>query len=342
MRRAVLAVAAACLLLGPTVLAFFSGGFYSEPRLIAAIVAWVLVLALAVLGPAPLPRGRPGAAVLAGLGLLTAWSALSIGWAPLGGPAVESVQRLVLYLGALLLAIGVFRAAPLAVRAAEPVLAAGTAIVIGYGLAGRLLPGIVELSRSERAGGRLEQPITYWNGEGALAAIGLVLCARIAGDRGRPAWMRAAAAAAAAPLAAGVYLSYSRAALAVAVIGLVVVVAAAPSRTQIRAAAVVLVAGVARRPRRRRLPRGRRARGRRPRRATERSRWWSWSRSRPRQPSQPCDSRARPTPRRGGRGTRPAVAAALVALALAGLIAGALAERPSEARAVGRRERRPG
>ncbi len=245
MRRAVLAVAAACLLLGPTALAFFSGGFYSEPRLIAAIVAWVMVLALAVLGPAPLPRGRPGAAVVAGLGLLIAWSALSIGWAPLGGPAVESVQRLVLYLGALLLAIGVFRAAPLAVRAAEPVLAAGATIVIGYGLAGRLLPGIVELSRSERAGGRLEQPITYWNGEGALAAIGLVLCARIAGDRSRPAWMRAAAAAAAVPLAAGVYLSYSRAALAVAVIGVVVVVAAAPSRTQIRAAAVVLVTGAA-------------------------------------------------------------------------------------------------
>ena len=42
--------AAACLLAGPTVLAFFSGGFFAEPRLIAAIVAWALVLALAVTG----------------------------------------------------------------------------------------------------------------------------------------------------------------------------------------------------------------------------------------------------------------------------------------------------
>ena len=66
MRRAVPRRRRGLLLVGPTALAFFSGGYYSEPRLIAAIVAWVLVLALTLLGPAPLPRGRPGAAVLAG------------------------------------------------------------------------------------------------------------------------------------------------------------------------------------------------------------------------------------------------------------------------------------
>ena len=82
-------------------------------------------------------------------------------------------------------------------RAVEPALAAGATIVIGYGLAGRLLPGIVELARSRSAGGRLEQPITYWNAEGALAAMGLVLCARLAGDRRARRAMRAAAAAAA-------------------------------------------------------------------------------------------------------------------------------------------------
>ena len=41
--------------------------------------------------------------------MLTVWSALSIAWAPLGGPAVESVQRLVLYTGALMLAVGALR-----------------------------------------------------------------------------------------------------------------------------------------------------------------------------------------------------------------------------------------
>jgi O-Antigen ligase len=244
LRRAVTVVAAACLLGGPTVVAFFSGGYYASSRLPAAIVAWALVLALAATGPAPLPRGLPGRLALAGLTAIAVWSAISLAWAPLGGPAVENVQRVVLYCGALLVAFAALRT-PAAMRAVEPALAAGAALVIGYGLAGRLLPGIVELDRSESAGGRLEQPITYWNGEGALAAIGLILCARLAGDSRRPRWMRGAAAACAVPLATGVYLSYSRGAMAVAVLGLAFLVAAAPTGGQLRAAAIVLVAGVA-------------------------------------------------------------------------------------------------
>jgi O-antigen ligase len=244
MRRAVTAVAAASLLVGPTVLAFFSGGFFAEPRLIAALAVWALVLALTLLGPAPLPRGIPGRLALAGFALLTAWTAISLAWAPLAAPALAAVQRLLLYTGALVLAVGVLRD-PRALRAAEPALALGAFVVIAYGLAGRLLPGIVELARSESAGGRLEQPLTYWNAEGALAAIGLVLCARLAGDRTRSRLVRALAAAAAAPLGAGVYLSFSRGAIAVALLGLVVLVAATRSRAQLRGAAIALLAGAA-------------------------------------------------------------------------------------------------
>jgi hypothetical protein len=244
MRRAVPSAAAAYLLIVPTVLAFYSGGYYSEPRLLAGIVVWALVLALAVVGPAPLPRTLPGALAVGGLVLITIWSAISISWAPLGGPAIQNVQRLVLYAGALLLAIGALRA-PRTLRAVEPVLAAGATVVVGYGLAGRLLPGLVHLAQSRSAGGRLEQPITYWNAEGALAAVGVVLCARLAGDRSRPPVVRALAAAAVAPLGAGVYLSYSRGAIAVAILGLVVLIAAAPSRAQLRASAAALGTGAA-------------------------------------------------------------------------------------------------
>jgi O-Antigen ligase len=244
MRRAVPAVAAGLLLAGPTVLAFHSGGYFAEPRLIAAIGAWLLVLALALTGPAPLPRSTAGRIALAGLAGLTVWTALSLTWAPLSTPALDATQRLVLYTGALLLAIGALRH-PRALRAVEPALAAGATIVIGYGLSGRLLPGLIELDRSESAGGRLEQPLTYWNAEGALAAIGFVLCARLAGDPSRPRAVRAAAAAATAPLGAGVYLSYSRGAIAVAVLGLLVLLAAAPTRVQLRAALVAAGAGAA-------------------------------------------------------------------------------------------------
>ena len=117
-------------------------------------------------------------------------------------------------------------------------------MVIGYGLSERLLPGVVDLTESAKAFGRLEQPITYWNAEGALAAIGLVLCARLAGARDRPTAVRALAAAAAVPLGLGVYLSYSRGAIAAALVGLVVLLAAAPTWSQLRATALAVAGSV--------------------------------------------------------------------------------------------------
>ena len=243
MRRGIALTAAALVLAGPTVLAFYSGGYFAQPRLIAAIVAWLLVLLLAVAGPLPLPRSPAGWLAVAGLVVLTGLSAVSIGWAPLRGPAVEDVERLVLYVGVLLLAISVLRS-PRILRAVEPALAAGVAIVICYGLSGRLLPGIIHLAQSVHAGGRLEQPITYWNAEGALSGVGFVLCARLAGDRTRSLLVRVLAAAGAAPLGAGVYLSYSRGAIAATAVGLVILLAAAPVRSQLKAIVVTVVAGV--------------------------------------------------------------------------------------------------
>jgi hypothetical protein len=243
MRRAVPVLATAVLLAGPAVVAFFTGGYFDGARAAATAVAWTLVLLLAVAGPLPLPRSGPGWLAVGALAALAAWSAISVAWAPLVGPAVDSVQRLLLYLGVLLAATAVLRDRGLA-RAVEPALAAGAAIVIGYGVAGRLLPGIIDLDRSLVAGGRLEQPLTYWNAEGLLATMGFLLCVRLAGDATRPVWMRAASAAAFGALGAGVYLSYSRGALAVAVLGLIFLVAAAPVRPQLRAAVAAVVAAV--------------------------------------------------------------------------------------------------
>ena len=233
------------LLAGPTALAFFAGGHFDGARVVAAGIAWAVVLILALAGPLPFPRSRAGRVAVAGLAGLAIWSAISIAWAPLTGPAADGVQLLLLYLGALLAAVGMLRDRH-AARAVEPALALGALIVIGYGLAGRLLPGVIELSRSWGAGGRLEQPITYWNAEGLLAAIGLILAVRLAGDRSRPAWMRMAAAGACAPLGTGVYLSYSRGAVAVAGIGLIALAAARPSWPQLRATVLgVLTAALA-------------------------------------------------------------------------------------------------
>jgi hypothetical protein len=243
MPRAVATPAVAALLAGPTVMAFFSGGYFDPPRLIGAIVAWALVLLAAVLSPRPLPASWPGRAALGGLALICAWTAASLAWAPLRSATMESLTRLMLYLGVLVAAAALLRDRR-SVSAVEPALAGGSLLVIGYGLLGRLLPDHVALDASQRAGGRLEQPLTYWNAEGALAAMGLVLCARIAGDGSRPAAMRAAAAAGAAPLGLGVYLTLSRGAMAAAVVGLLVLLAAAPGRAQLRSAALALGGGV--------------------------------------------------------------------------------------------------
>jgi O-antigen ligase/polysaccharide polymerase Wzy-like membrane protein len=243
MRRGVLLTAAAVLLVGPTVLAFYSGGYFDGPRFAATITAWLLVLAVAVASPRPFPDSPAGRLALAGMALIAAWTGASISWAPLSEPATDSFVRLLLYLGALAAAAGAFRDRS-ALRAIEPVLALGVIVVIGYGLAGRLLPDLIQLDQSVRALGRLEQPITYWNAEGALAAIGLVLCARLSGTPTRPLAMRVLAAAGCAPLGLGIYLTYSRGAIAAALVGLVVLLATAPWWSQLRSAGIALGAAL--------------------------------------------------------------------------------------------------
>ena len=172
-----------------------------------------------------------------------AWSALSLTWAPLGGPAIEDVQRLVLYALGLTAAAAWLRE-PLAARATEPALALGAFVVIGYGLSERMLPGVLDFARSGGAGGRLEQPLTYWNAMGALAAFGLVLATRVAGDAARRPVVRAFGAALVPTLAAGIYLTFSRGALLALAAGAVTLLALAPERSQARAGTVAIVAGL--------------------------------------------------------------------------------------------------
>lgn len=223
----------AALLAGPTVLAFSSGGYFSVARITAAIVAWIAVAYAAVVSPQPLPASWPGRVALGGLALLALWTTLSILWTPLAGPAIDDAERLLLYVGALIAAAALLRGP--VVRWVEPVLAAGVMVVVGYGLSERVLPGLVHLVSSRSSEGRLDQPLTYWNATGALAAMGLVLCVRLAGDRSRGDRLRALAAAAVAPLGAGLALSFSRGAILAALAGAAVLLTLAPSRGQLRA-----------------------------------------------------------------------------------------------------------
>jgi hypothetical protein len=236
-------VGVAALLGGPTVIAFVSGGYFQGARLVAGIVAWVVLILAAVCVRRPLPASRPGIVALGGLAGLAAWTGLSVSWAPLRGPAFEDFQRLLLYAAVLVAGAALLRPRA-AARAVDPALAGGALVVIGYGLSNRLLPGIVHLSHSASAGGRLEQPLTYWNAMGLLAALGFVLSARIAGDQTRHDGWRAAAAAACVPLGVGVYISFSRGAIVAVALGLAVLVLAMPTRPQLRAVGLALAAAI--------------------------------------------------------------------------------------------------
>ena len=239
--RTPLAIAARiALLAGPTVLAFFAGGYFDGPRLWAGILAWLLVAVAMIVCDRPLPRSAGASVALLGLGLLAAWTLVSFSWAPVPGDAYHAGQRVLLYAGVLLAATALLRprSAQLAV---EPALAAGATIVIGYGLAGRMLPGLLHYARSISAQGRLEQPLTYWNAIGELAALGLVLAVRVAGDSTRPRPMRTVAAVATAPLGMGLYLTFSRGALFACVAGLVTLVVVAPRISQFKALALGLL-----------------------------------------------------------------------------------------------------
>src|SRR5436305_14348201 len=237
--RPALRVLRAAMLVGPSVLAFASGGYFDHARLLALIVTWGFAAAAMALSDAPLPRSREGIAARAALAGYVGWIALSTSWSPLKGSAGDDMERAILCLGAFVAVAAAFRPRS-AARAVEPALAAGAFVVTGYGVVGRLLPGIAREHASLSSAGRLDQPLTYWNAEGALAALGLVLCARVAGDVDRRPELRVAAAAAAVPLTAGVYLSFSRGALAALAAGIIVLLVAAPSWIQLRAAALCL------------------------------------------------------------------------------------------------------
>jgi hypothetical protein len=225
MRRIDLGLAAP-VLLGPAALAFAKGGYFDVPRLVAGVVACVVVIVVAVRDPRPLPRDAFLA--VGGLAALTAWTGLSITWAPIAGPASDDFQRLLLYLFAFVAAVAVLRP-PAVRRLVEPVLLAGIVVAALYGLSERLLPGVFALQTLPSADDRLAWPLTYWNAMGALTGMGLVLAA----------WIPSRAALATAPiLGLACYLTFSRGALGATAAGLAVLLALSPTPLQLRRIAI--------------------------------------------------------------------------------------------------------
>src|SRR5689334_19283295 len=109
------------LLVGPTVLAFFSGGYFDEARAWAGAAAWGLLAVAVVLEPRGLPRRREAWLAWGALALFAAWTLLSILWAPVAAAAYHAGQIAMLYVGTLLAAAVLLRTSPCR-RAVEPML----------------------------------------------------------------------------------------------------------------------------------------------------------------------------------------------------------------------------
>ncbi|MFA9272178.1 MAG: O-antigen ligase family protein, partial [Baekduiaceae bacterium] len=226
---------------GP-VIAFASGGFFDTARLVAAVIVWSAVAVVAVAGSRPWPADLPARAAIAALALLVAWTGIALDWAPVAESAVDDVQRGLLYLGVLVLSVATLGGA--ARRYVLPVHALGAIVVVGYGLVGRLAPWLIDVTQTASSAGRLEQPLTYWNAMGLLAAMGLTACVSLAGDPTRRAAMRGAALAAGPALVLGLWLSFSRGGIVAALAGLAAAALLAPGGAAVRAALAVVVLGV--------------------------------------------------------------------------------------------------
>ncbi len=242
MRAALLTAARSVLLAGPVAIAFFSGGYFDGPRAWAGLAAWLLVAVAALAASGPPARSRVAWLALIGLFALAAWTLISYLWSPIEGTAYDDGQRVFMYAGTLIAAAWLLRGRVLALL--EPAVAAGTVIVIGYGLSERLVPWLLSFQGSPAAQGRLEQPLTYWNAMGAVAALGIVLCAHLTGERERPGWTRIVAAPAAGLLGLGLYSTFSRGAMFACVAGLVALVVMRPTWPGLRGISIAAAAAL--------------------------------------------------------------------------------------------------
>ncbi len=156
-------------------LALAGGGFDVGPRHFAGLAAWLVVVALILLGMASRATlGRPlywAVGLIGGLSLLSAMSSLWSGSAEL---SVVEADRVLAYLGFFLAAFLIAQTDKRRQRFAEGLAIALTFVAL-LGLASRLLPDLVQAGDSYLTSARLAYPLGYWNANGAAFGMAVAL-----------------------------------------------------------------------------------------------------------------------------------------------------------------------
>src|SRR6187549_458663 len=166
------AIAPAALLCG---VALAGGGYDLTSRHIAGLLAWLVVVALLLLGVgSKASLARPFLWSVASVVFLALLSALSASWSGSAELSAIEADRTLAYLGVFLAAFLIAQTERRRQRFAEG-LAIGVAVVVLLGLGSRLLPDVFEVANGLGSGPQLLYPLDYWNANGVVFSVGVAL-----------------------------------------------------------------------------------------------------------------------------------------------------------------------
>ncbi len=212
---ALLALAPATILY----LSFNAGGYFpSAPGFVAIVLAAALVLRTTLAARPFKGFSRALAVPLIALTAYGAWQLISVLWAHATARVLDGYDRTLLYVLALAL-FGSVRWTRERLSMLVKTMFLGLTAVCLIGLVSRVLPHAWPTA-SNFYNNRLNYPLTYWNAEGLLAAMALILGLHLTADRGEHWSVRVAAAIVLPGIAATLLLTFSRGALGVAAVGL--------------------------------------------------------------------------------------------------------------------------
>jgi O-antigen ligase len=224
-------------------LALAGGGFDVSSRHIAGLGAWLVVVALLVLGAASASTlARPFYWTVGLIGGLAFLSALSTFWSGSIELSVIEADRILVYLSFFLAAFLVAQTSERRQRFAEG-LAIAVALVALLGLASRLLPHVLDVSNALGTGPRLRYPLGYWNANGAAAGIAIAMLLWMSRHAAWRSLRRLSVAAMPAVLLT-LYFTYSRGGLLALVVGAVCLLALSKDRLWLLGTLAAAGAGV--------------------------------------------------------------------------------------------------